>query len=104
MELSRALFKPRRRLDNKTYFLRLVREGIDRWDSLFIRPANMIAEKLGVRIKEKIADASYKKIYLANPGDVAILDNWKLLHCRSRIASSALNRKLERVYLEEIYH
>lgn len=101
-ELKRALFKPRRRLDNKSYFLRLLHDGIIRWDSLFIRPANAVAEEVQVRIANNIDNIDFKKIRFEKPGDVVLLDNWKVLHCRSRIPVSAKSRRVERVYLDEV--
>lgn len=102
LELKRALFKPRRRLDNKSYFLRLVQDGIIRWDSLFIRPTNSLAEEMKVRIMKKFDNADFKSILFEKPGDVIVLDNWKVLHCRSRIPASAHERRIERIYFEKV--
>ena len=102
VELKKALFKPRRRLDNKSYFLRLFQEKMIRWDTLFIRPANSMAEKVQERILEKLADTEFKKVFFELPGETILLDNWKVLHCRSQVPLSAHNRKIERIYLEEV--
>ncbi len=102
LNLKRALFKPRRRLDNKSYFLRLFYDGIIRWDSLFICPANTLAEEVQMRIANKIDNVDFKKVCFNSPGEVVLLDNWKVIHCRSQIPVSAKNRKIERVYLDEV--
>ena len=40
---------------------------------------------------------------LTNPGDTLIVDNWRFLHGRSCVPAVDVNRRIERVYLSELY-
>ncbi|MEB0043594.1 hypothetical protein [Pseudomonas sp. MH10] len=73
-----------------------------RWDFLFLKPLNQAAINVGESIKLAQTNLS-KKICLSNPGDTLIIDNWKMLHGRSAVPTSATHRELERVYISEIW-
>lgn len=101
-EISRANFLPRRRLDNKLYFLKLYSQGVFRWDSIFIVPSNKEAIILKEKVKEVIEEIEYEPIFLNEPGDCILIDNWRMLHGRSKVSQSSMNRTIERIYMNEI--
>jgi alpha-ketoglutarate-dependent taurine dioxygenase len=41
-------------------------------------------------------------VYLSQPGDTLIIDNWRMLHGRSAVQQSEKDRLLERAYLSDI--
>jgi len=100
--INRALFKPRRRLDNKQFLLRINQEQIFRWDQLFLKPVNDEAKA----IMNHIINYEYKKdailFELNKPYECIILDNWLVLHGRSQVPISGASRVIERIYLSEI--
>lgn len=101
-DISRAHFKPRRLLENKSNLLKLYQNGVFRWDSLFIVPANKLGEILKQKVEAKLQSLKPNEIFFENPGDCLLLDNWRVLHGRSSVPKTALHRKIERVYLSEI--
>lgn len=98
----RALFKPRRRLDNKSYFVRLSEHQFWRWDSVFIQPANELARQLKTDIEVRLSTVPSEEIRFTRPGQVLILDNWSVLHGRSAVANNS-HRSVERIYLESVH-
>ncbi len=108
--IRRAQLLPRRKLDGKRHLLRLL-QNVDgkhllRWDSLFVVPANREAKEvsdhvinlpINLRVKPQIM-----KMAFTYPGDTIIVDNWRMLHGRSSVPSSSVDRLIERVYLEKI--
>ncbi|WP_189666890.1 TauD/TfdA family dioxygenase [Pseudomonas amygdali] len=42
-------------------------------------------------------------VCLCNPGDTLIVDNWRMLHGRSAVPTSAMRRQLERIYISELW-
>jgi hypothetical protein len=104
--LTRAIFKPRRPLDGKVSLLRL-REPIDdeycyRWDETFLIPASPIGKLASRGLKELFAKANPISISLVQNGDTLLIDNWRMLHARSSIPMHLSDRKIQRVYLEDI--
>ena len=107
--LKRALVRPRRSgsngslcllpllfFENNTY-------GI-RWDSLFLVPMNKLADQVADIISTITNDATkFASLTLVNCGDTLIIDNWRCLHSRSKVSMIDLNRRIERVYLSDIY-
>ena len=107
--LQRALVRPRRSgsngslcllpllfFDNNTY-------GI-RWDSLFLVPMNKLADQVADIISTITNDATkFASLTLVNCGDTLIIDNWRCLHSRGKVSMIDLNRRIERVYLSDIY-
>jgi hypothetical protein len=102
--VSRALFKPRRKLDNRMFLLRLVHEGVSRWDDIFISPENDSAKCILEHIKNKDYNAMVDKISFKYKGEALLIDNWKVLHGRSRVPQGSMDRSVERVYLSEVYN
>ncbi len=105
----RALVKPRRTgQDNILLLLPLLFRTGDvngfRWDSLFLVPMNKAAKQ----VADVLSDVTWikskaKSLTLARNGDMVIIDNWLCLHGRSKISVNETDRKLERIYLSEIY-
>ena len=61
-----------------------------------IKVADVLSGVLWVKSK-------MKSLTLVKNGDTVIIDNWRCLHGRSKVPESEMDRKLERVYLSEIY-
>lgn len=107
-DLRRALVQPRRLIQGRRNLLRLLDtapNGYDifRWDLLFLTPVTEFSRYLISQIKEYLTEINEKKISLVAPGDTMIIDNWRIFHSRDAIKKDALNRRVERVYLSEIY-
>lgn len=99
---KRALFKPRRKLDGKSYLLKLSDPELFRWDSVFIEPANAEAVELSVDIQARLAVEDFVEFRFSNEGQVLMIDNWKMLHARSTVGELSCAREIERVYLETV--
>lgn len=99
--IDRALLRPRRRLDGRMFLLRMRQDSIFRWDSLFLEPDNaearLVRELLGDEPTRIVPD----EVVMDQPGKAILIDNWSALHGRSAVPSSAMARRLERVYLED---
>ncbi len=104
--LTRAIFRPRRPLDGKISLFRLC-EPVEedyrlRWDDVFLRPVSPVGVIARERMQELLANASPLKIFLVNPGDVLLIDNWRMLHARSLVPTHIIDRRIQRVYLEDL--
>lgn len=106
IEMRRALVTPRRpslgRFDMLRLSQREVSADVLRWDEVFLKPASRVGERVFVRVRSCIEDALPAPIALVDPGDVAIIDNWRMLHARPAIAANRRDRWLERVYLKDL--
>lgn len=100
--LSRSHFKPRKKLDRTTNILKIKEDEVFRWDSIFIQPANKSAEELSLLIEEKLRSTRCIKISLDQKGKCLLIDNWRMLHARDPIPKESMNRKIERIYFEEV--
>lgn len=100
--LRLALFRPRRRLDGRLSSLRLFENGRCRWDPVFILPVTKSAIELRERILGRIQAARTDELSLDDPRDAIILDNWNVLHGRTKVSVDCFRRKLERVYLDSV--
>ena len=107
--LHRALAKPRRAGQGDSLLLLplVFRAGNVcgfRWDSLFLVPMNKAATQVADVLSGWIwVKSKMKSLTLVRNGDTVIIDNWRCLHGRSKVPESAMDRKLERVYLSGIY-
>jgi alpha-ketoglutarate-dependent taurine dioxygenase len=75
-----------------------------RWDPLFLLPYNEEARI----IAREFGNLSWQysqvfEVALIERGDLLVLDNWRVLHGRSRISDDSLGRTIERVYLSELF-
>lgn len=100
--LKRALFRPRRRLDGRLTCLRLHEGELYRWDPVFLDPVNTLAVELRARVLHRTKTARKYSVALSSPGDCLLVNNWTMLHGRAEVPPSAMQRRLERVYLDSI--
>ncbi len=104
--LTRAIFKPRRPRNRTLELLRLCEPTSDgycfRWDELFLKPASKIGNLASQRVKEQLDKCEPLKISLERVGDTLLIDNWRMLHARSRIPAGREDRKIQRIYLESL--
>lgn len=107
--LRRALVQPRRPLRNGKQLLRLL-DYLDtydapvlRWDSIFLRSATADSEMTHSLVVKYIDSIFAKNVVLLAPGDTLIVDNWRMLHCRSSAPASAADRHIDRVYMGELH-
>jgi alpha-ketoglutarate-dependent taurine dioxygenase len=105
--LSRALVQPRRPLDNTRALLRLLdsRNGskkLLRWDDLFITPATTSSAATCESFSLLTRSLEPHEIFLRSPGDTLLVDNWRMLHGRSRAGPEDSARHIERAYLDSL--
>lgn len=98
--MQRALFSPRRRLDGKVFLLRMLTDGLFRWDQLFLKPQNAAAHEAAARMQEIAPVLPLTSVVLSRSGQTLLIDNWQALHGRSVVPATESNRKLDRMYLE----
>ena len=108
-KLNRALVRPRRSGRNGGLILLPLLSRVEgvhyfRWDSLFLVPMNETA-RLVAEVVSMINSSKSEliSISLVEFGDTLIVDNWRFLHGRSKVLPGEMERKLERIYLLEIY-
>jgi len=97
-----ALFHPRKPLERRLTILRLFERGFFRWDPLFLKPLNKNAQQLETRIAHRISKVHLHTASLENPMQCILVDNWRVLHGRSAVASTDMGRVVERVYLSTL--
>ena len=105
--LSRALFKPRRPINGSLSLFRLC-ESTDygllfRWDEIFLKPASKLGEVVRDHLISKLTLITPSSISLIKSGDTLLIDNWRMLHSRSQIFKNCQDRKIQRVYLENLH-
>lgn len=106
-ELTRALVRSRRRVRGEATLMRLCEtttSGVRfRWDELFLVPASELGKQAFQMVKAEIKRQRAIDLSLANPGDTLVVDNWRMLHSRSSVPVSAVDRVVARAYLEKLY-
>lgn len=104
--LTRAIFKQRRPRNGTIELRRLCEPTSDgyclRWDELFLKPASKIGDLASHHVKAQLDKCDPLKIALAQVGDILLIDNWRMLHARSPIPADRENRKIQRIYLENL--
>jgi L-asparagine oxygenase len=105
--LTRAIFKPRRPRDGALGLLRLY-EPTDggycfRWDEAFLKPASRIGDVASQRIREHLPKYKPLSIALIRAGDTLLIDNWRMLHARSPVPVGREDRRIQRIYLEDLH-
>lgn len=104
--LARAIVKPRRPQGGAVPLLRLYEATHKghriRWDETFLQPASKVGELASQRVMECLAQIEPQFISLKLPGDTILIDNWRMLHARSPIPAGREDRKIERIYLENL--
>ena len=106
--LIRALVRPRRPLQHNLPLLRLLTRHEDgseifRWDSLFVAPATNESQAVCETVAGYLASFEPIEVWLENPGDTLILDNWRMLHGRSEVSTKDELRRVERAYFGAMY-
>ncbi|MFU5948436.1 hypothetical protein ACM7P6_07830 [Pseudomonas aeruginosa] len=105
--LTRAIFKPRRPRSGGLTLLRLCEPSNGsycfRWDEVFLTPASIIGDLAGQRVREQLPKCKPLSIVLARAGDTLLIDNWRMLHARSPIPAGREDRRIQRVYLEDLH-
>lgn len=99
--LKRARFRPRRRLNNQMYRLKVKEGNVYRWDTLFIQPVNAHGRRLKGLMEEIEFERLNTEVKFSCKGEFLLIDNWKMLHCRSRVPDGSA-RMLNRVYISEL--
>jgi L-asparagine oxygenase len=105
--LTRAIFKPRRPRNGTLALLRLC-EPTDggycfRWDEAFLNPASRIGAVASQLVRERLNTCEPLSIALVRAGDTLLIDNWRMLHARSLIPAEREDRRIQRIYLEELH-
>lgn len=106
--LARCLARPRRPMNGIYQLLPIWQESTElgqpriRWDSIYLRPANVHAQVIFRQIEECLSRIQPVSEVLLNEGDTLLFDNWRLLHGRSPIQNAASSRKMHRVYLSSL--
>jgi L-asparagine oxygenase len=99
--LKRALFRPRRRIESRLISLPLHDGSCFRWDPIFIQPINKVAREL--QVGDRLEACGSRSILLDANNDCLLVDNWSVLHGRSSVAETNMNRLIERVYLSALF-
>ena len=104
--LRRAVFTVRKKRDGCSGLLRAVSSQggaeVFRWDSIFLRPFNVHAERVQSAMSNPMLWNKIEKALLEHPGDTIVIDNWRTLHGRTRVSPESTKRRIERVYLSEV--
>lgn len=105
--LRRTLAHPRRPVNGRLSLLRILEEPqnlgtLIRWDSLFIKPATQASAKTFSNIRDLLSEAPVIRHSLCTPGDMLVIDNWRMLHGRSAVSPSAFDRHISRAYLSRL--
>ncbi len=77
-------------------------EGV-RCDLAFLTPINDPARRIYQYMSTAVWDKEMISVCLEERGDTLVIDNWRVLHNRSRVPEGARSRELERVYLDNIW-
>ena len=105
--ISKAMFKPRKKIKGKFSLLKFRQrygsDSIYRWDSIFLMASNYEAQEIKLHLQKVNKKQRFHKLYFQNKGDTLLIDNWATFHGRGPITIGAQNRKIERVYLSEIF-
>lgn len=106
--LRRVIVRPRRPLNGALPLMPLLNKTENevlcfRWDLRYVVPATPSSVTIMKELKNFIERVEIEKIFLVEPGDTLILNNWSMLHGRSEVTAKSLSRKIERVYLRRLY-
>ena len=106
--LTRVLVRARRPLKGSRPLLRLLSSRADgnelfRWDQLFLAPATDESRDIYETVADALASIEPIEVFLANPGDTLILDNWRMIHGRSQVSTVDELRRVERAYFGAIH-
>jgi L-asparagine oxygenase len=106
--LRTVLVQPRRPMKNGKQLLQLL-ERCDstvgfklRWDSIYLRPATAHSAEFIANVLAFISHTQPHEFVLLERGDTLIIDNWRCLHGRTSVNSSARRRQIDRAYLRSV--
>jgi hypothetical protein len=105
--MQKAVFTGRNRRVGCSGLVRALTQhhGVEmfRWDPIFLRPLNEHARTLARVMLDTTWNSALVRILLCEAGDTLLIDNWQMLHGRSQILDQGRYRKIERVYLSEVF-
>jgi L-asparagine oxygenase len=105
--LRRAVFTVRKQRVGYSGLLRAMstQKGFDlfRWDPIFLRPVNAAAHRVKEIISTHEWRDSIRRVLMENPGDTIVVDNWRTVHGRASVPLNGAVRRVERVYLSEMF-
>lgn len=99
--LSRSVVQPRRPRAGIRPLLRLFDPALRlfRWDIEFIRPSSNAGTEAVVAVRDALGHQGRVEIRLDHPGDMLVIDNWRMLHGRTEVLPTGCGRRIERAYL-----
>jgi alpha-ketoglutarate-dependent taurine dioxygenase len=74
-----------------------------RWDSIYLRPATAESELAFELVSKLIASIVRHDAVLLDRGDTLVVDNWRMIHCRSSVPATAASRHIDRVYVGALH-
>lgn len=107
--LRTILVQPRRPMQNGKQLLQLLQKVDDsglfllRWDYVYLNPATTYSRGLFEEIGGALSKMECTEHWLLRLGDTLVIDNWRYLHGRGAVLSSAKHRKIERAYLRKLH-
>jgi len=104
--LRRTLVKPRRPRGGRRPLLPLLQSTeplLLRWDELFVQPASAKSLAACELVRAALQALKGRSITLTDPGDTIVVDNWRMLHARSRVPPGSQHRRIARAYFSELY-
>lgn len=106
-QIRNAIFLPRKKspgVPRCALPMSFQRDGVlgIRWDRLFLTPFNRSAGIIADVIPRTEWGDCVQSIPLVERGDTLVIDNWRVLHGRSKVSAESRNRMLERIYLNTI--
>lgn len=104
--LRRTLVKPRRPRKGRRPLLPLLQSTeplLLRWDELFVQPASVRSQAACELVRATLQSLKGSFITLTDPGDTIVVDNWRMLHARSRVPPGSHHRRIARAYFSELY-
>jgi L-asparagine oxygenase len=106
VKLGGVIVRPRRPVGGQRPLFR-VRELAPprfRYDSRFLEPASPKSAGQLERLAQRIEASVPESFHLERPGDLLLLDNWRVLHGRGEVSKNASCREIARAYFSELGH
>jgi hypothetical protein len=106
--LRRVLVSPRRPFRSGKQLLRVLDsvagpdEAILRWDGLYLLPATQASAALHAELQAYLKNVVPDDIALRTTGDTLVIDNWRMLHGRSKTSEMASSRHIDRAYMRKL--
>lgn len=106
--LRSILVQPRRPMRNGKQLLQLLKRvgPTDRfqirWDSIYLKAATSRSASGFAMVKDFLASSFASEVLLLERGDTLIVDNWRCLHGRASVGTTARMRHIDRAYLRTL--